>query len=219
MNKTEILNSYKWRHACKEFDATKKISNEDLDFLFDVISLSPSSFGLQPFEVLVVDNKSLLTELLPHVWGGQKQLPTASQTFIFLTKNDVLITDDYFNHILKDVQKVPQAMLEFRRDLINNHQIKEINIEENHRYLIDWAAKQVYIALGNVMTAAAQIGIDSCPIEGFLKNETTEILVKYGVLDLKKHSLAVMCSFGYRKNNPVLSKTRKSLTELIHRIS
>lgn len=219
MNKELIRSSYCWRHACKEFDATKKISSEDLEFLYDVISLSPSSFGLQAFEVLVIENKDLLNELLPFVWGGQKQLPTASQTFVFLTRKDVRITDDYFKHIVVEVQDTPAEMLEFRRNLINDHQLNAIKIDADERYLNDWLAKQAYIALGNVMSAATQIGIDSCPIEGFVKNEATNVLVKHGLLDTAKHDLAVMCSFGYRKSEPARAKTRKPINELIRVVS
>ncbi len=215
MDKKQILNSYQFRHACKEFDANKKISQADLEYLYEVISLSPSSFGLQAFEVLSIEDRDLLTEMLPFVWGGQKQLPTGSQTFIFLTRNDVKLNDNYLKHIVVDIQDTPIEMQEFRFNLIHNHQLNEIKIQENPRVINDWLAKQAYIALGNVMTAAAQIGIDSCPIEGFVKSEITDILIKKGLFDKSIHEVAVMCSFGYRKSDPVRAKMRKPMSELV----
>lgn len=218
MNKNDILNAYQSRHACKEFDANKKISADDWSFLLDTIRLSPSSFGLQPYEVLVIENQDVLNELRPYVWGGQKQLPTASKTVLFVTKRDVTVDDEYFSHIVRDIQDTPSELLAMRKDLVNNHQLQQIKIGEDIRYLDDWAAKQAYIALGNVMTAAAMIGIDSCPIEGFVRDEVEKVLHKNNIIDFSKYQLAVFCCFGYRLTDPARAKTRKPLTELVRNI-
>ncbi len=85
--KSLILDAYQARHACKEFNSDKKISDADFEFLLQIISLSPSSFGLQPYEVFVLKEAKLLQELHPHMWGAQKQLPTASHVLMFATKN------------------------------------------------------------------------------------------------------------------------------------
>lgn len=218
MNKNDILNAYQSRHACKEFDANKKISADDWSFLLDTIRLSPSSFGLQPYEVLVIENQDVLNELRPYVWGGQKQLPTASKTVLFVTKRDVTVDDEYFSHIVRDIQDTPSELLAMRKDLVNNHQLQQIKIGEDIRYLDDWAAKQAYIALGNVMTAAAMIGIDSCPIEGFVRDEVEKVLHKNNIINFSKYQLAVFCCFGYRLTDPARAKTRKPLTELVRNI-
>lgn len=218
MNKNDILNAYQSRHACKEFDANNKISADDWSFLLDTIRLSPSSFGLQPYEVLVIENQDVLNELRPYVWGGQKQLPTASKTVLFVTKRDVTVDDEYFSHIVRDIQDTPSELLTIRKDLVNNHQLQQIKIGEDIRYLDDWAAKQAYIALGNVMTAAAMIGIDSCPIEGFVRDEVEKVLHKNNIIDFSKYQLAVFCCFGYRLTDPARAKTRKPLTELVRNI-
>lgn len=218
IDKKLILDAYNWRHACKEFDSTKKITREDLEFLLNTVSLSPSSFGLQPFEVFVIANQDILKELHPHMWGAQKQLFSASQIVMFATKKDVTINDEYFEHILVDVQDTPPEMLEFRRGLIDAHQHKELRINEDERYLSDWAAKQAYIALGNLMTAAALIKIDSCPVEGFVKDSVTETLKRHNILNANL-DVAVFCCLGYRLNPPARPKTRKSINELIHFIN
>ncbi|MBX9598858.1 MAG: NAD(P)H-dependent oxidoreductase [Burkholderiales bacterium] len=214
--KSLILDAYQARHACKEFNSDKKISDADFEFLLQIISLSPSSFGLQPYEVFVLKEAKLLQELHPHMWGAQKQLPTASHVLMFATKKDITVHDAYFEHILLDVQQTPVEMQEFRRNLINDYQLNEIQIKNDSRYLDDWAAKQAYIALANVMSAAAQIGIDSCPIEGFVRNNVREVLVKHKLLDPQSYEIAVFCCLGYRLTDQVRAKTRKPIIELVH---
>ena len=216
MDKKQILAAYHWRHACKEFDDTRKISPDDFKFLLEIISLSPSSFGLQPYEIFVIENQQLKADLLPHMWGAQKQLPTASHTILFATKKDITVQDKYFEHILVEVQQTPKEMREFRSNVINNHQITNVKMDDNPRFLSDWAAKQAYIALGNVMSAAAEIGIDSCAIEGFQLEQVSDVLAKHQVIDFNHYDLALFCSFGYRKVPPARDKTRKALAELVH---
>lgn len=216
MNKNEILAAYNWRHACKEFDSSRSIKSEDFEFLLEIIRLSPSSFGLQPYEVFVLRNEKLLAALHPQMWGAQKSLLTASEILLFATKKDITVEDDYFQHIVVEVQQTPEELLEMRRKLINNHQLNEIGMLQDRRYLDEWAARQAYIALGNLMSAAAEIGIDSCPIEGFLKSEITQILTQYQVLDNELYQPAVFCALGYRLIAPAREKTRKPLAELVH---
>ncbi|MEN9945961.1 MAG: hypothetical protein RLZZ293_347 [Pseudomonadota bacterium] len=213
-----ILQAYNWRHACKEFDNNKKIADTDMSFLYEVIRLSPSSFGLQPYEVFVLNNHDLLTKLHPHMWGAQKQLFSASHVLMFVTKKDVSVRDDYYQHIVADIQQTPAELLELRKNLIDQHQIDVIKVNENQRYLTDWATKQAYIALGNLMTAAAQIGIDSCPIEGFIPEPIHQILEQQQIIDLTKYEVSVFCCLGYRLNQP-RAKTRKPINELIHQIN
>lgn len=215
LNKNEILAAYQWRHACKEFDVNKKIPVADWQFLSEIISLSPSSFGLQPYEVFVLRNEQLLKDLHPHMWGAQKQLFSASHVVMFAVKKDVTIHDDYFKHIVVDVQKTPAEMLELRTNLINNHQLNETKIGEPQR-LVDWTSKQAYIALGNLMSAAAEIGIDSCPIEGFVHDKVCDILQAHNVIDMHKYDVSVFCCLGYRVAEPARAKTRKPLGEIIH---
>ena len=212
----KILTAYEWRHACKEFDSSRKISQGDFEFLLRIISLSPSSFGLQPYEVFVLQNSNLLTKLHPHLWGAQKQLFSASHVLMFVAKKDVTVSDLYFEHMLMDVQKTPDEMLDMRRNLIREHQATEVNVNDNPRYLVDWATKQAYIALGNVMSAASQIGIDSCPVEGFIKDKTTQVLRENKVFDANKYAVAVFCCLGYRLTPPSRPKTRKAIDELVH---
>jgi len=218
INKADILNAYEWRHACKEFKADSKISQEDFEFLLHIVSLSPSSFGMQPYEVFVLQNEDLLKELHPHMWGAKKQLFSASHILMFAVKKDITRNDKYFEHIMVDVQDTPLDVRDMRRDLNEEYQKTEINMLEDHKHLSDWAAKQAYIALGNLMSSAALLGIDSCPIEGFLAEEVTKVLVKNKVFDADKYAVAAFCCLGHRLNSPAREKTRKPITELVRYI-
>lgn len=214
--KQNILSKFEWRHACKEFDNNKKIKDEDFAFLMKVASLSPSSFGLEPYEIFVLQNPQLLKQLHPHLWGAQKQLFTASHILMFVAKKDITVEDYYIKYMMNDVQQLSAEIYNLKGNLIHEHQIKEIGMLENQRYLVEWAARQAYIALGNVMSAAAQIDIDSCPVEGFIKKEVANILTSNGVIDANKHSPIAFCCLGYRLLPPPHKKTRKPLEELVH---
>ena len=215
MNKQDILASYQWRFACKEFLSDKKIPDEDINFLLEIIRLSPTSFGLQPFQVFVIRNKTILNELLSCVWGGQKQLPTASHVVMFAARKDIRHNEKHIAHMLNDVQKWPEDIQEMRRKVINKFQTTDFKLLDDERYLLDWAGKQTYIVLGNLMTAAAQIGIDSCPIEGWDRGAVTKILQSHQVIDQSLHEPVVFCALGYRVSNPDREKTRRNIDDLI----
>ncbi len=215
MNKEEILNAHQWRFACKEFDINQKIPVEHLSFLLEIVRLSPSSFGLQPFQVIVLRNRLFLEELAQIVWGGKKQLPSASEVILFVTRKNIRYDSKFTEYMLKSVRKLPIEMQELYIPIIKKHQEIDFNLLTDERYLHDWAGKQVYIALANLMTAAAQIGIDSCPIEGFTVSTVTELLTQKNIIDPKLQDPCVFCALGYRLNSPLRDKTRLNFDELI----
>jgi nitroreductase len=216
MHSSALLEVFNWRHACKEFDVTRKINEPELATLLKTISLSPSSFGLQPYEVFVVQNAKVISELKPVMWGAQKQLETASHTLMFAVKKDIRTSDPYFNHMLVEIQQTPENMRELRTSIIHKHQVEQIASDHDPRYLTEWGARQAYLALGNLMTSAAMLGIDSCPIEGFEKSAVTAVLTQQQVLDPNQYEVAVFCCLGYRQADPVRPKARKPLSELVH---
>lgn len=216
MNKEQILNAYQWRFACKEFLADKKISESDLDFLLEIIRLSPSSFGLQPFQVFVLNDQKILNELLPFIWGGQKQIPTASDFVLFTTRNDLRYDSQYVNYMNTEIRQLPPEMLEFYKPLIQKFQESDFDLLSDNHSLTSWCGKQAYIALGNLMTGAAQIGIDSCPIEGFAIAPVKDILTKHRIIDPNLLDPCVFCALGYRKEEPSRPKTRQPREQLVH---
>jgi nitroreductase len=217
MNKQEILNAYNFRHACKEFDASKKIAKEDFDFILETGRLSPSSFGFEPWQFVILQNPEIREKLKTVAWGAQKQLDTASHFVLILArkKSEMIYSSEYVSKIMTDVQQLSQEVKNGKTSAFENFQKNDFNLLESDRSIFDWASKQTYIALGNMMTSAAEIGIDSCPIEGFDKEAAEDLLEKEGILDRSKFGLSVMTAFGYRNAEPARAKTRQKLEALV----
>lgn len=217
IDKQEILDAFLFRHACKEFDANQKISSDDFDFILEIARLSPSSFGLEPWRFLVVQNPELRQKMLPHVWGGQKQLPTASHVVVALARKTCFMKYDseYVQNFMRQVQKFPEEAAQARTAILKKFQEQDFALLESERAMTDWGGKQAYIALANMMTAAAMIGIDSCPIEGFAHQELQQVLASDMSIDLDAWSLVYLVAFGYRKGPPARPKTRQETQAIV----
>ena len=215
MNKEEILSAFKFRHACKEFDTSKIISKEDFDFILETTRLSPSSFGFEPWHFVVVQDKKLRELLKQNAWGAPKKLDTASHFVLGLTMKAPLIKWDsaYINDFMKNVQELPNEVIEGKSKFYEEFQKSDFDLIDDSK-LFDWAAKQSYIALGNMMTTAAMIGIDSCPIEGFKQKETDAILKEHFEIDTDKYGISYMVAFGYRVTEQ-REKTRRTVEEVV----
>jgi len=181
-----------FRHACKVFDDTKTISNEEMHYILEAGRASPSSFGMEGWKFLVITNKSLKIKLRPVCWD-QIQVTSCSHLVVILAAIDnvKVASGEVKKRFTR--REMPQESLDFYMDIYAKHLEKTLNCDEN---IYHWTAKQSYIALGNMMTAAAYIGIDSCPIEGFEKEKVEEILE----LDTQKWQVSVVLPFGYRLN-------------------
>jgi len=217
MNKDDILKVFKFRHACKEFNPDKKISDEEFDFILETARLSPSSFGIEPWEFLIVQNPEIREKLKAYTWGGQKQFPTCSHLVVCLVKKACFMKhdSDYVKYFMRDIQKNTDEMYDLRSKLLKKFQESDFALLDNDRALFDWSCKQTYIALGNMLTSAAMIGIDSCPIEGFQKIEVEEVLAQSCNIDIEKYGVSYMVTFGYRIN-PQKTKTRQEAKDIIH---
>lgn len=207
----QILEAFRFRHACKEFDLEKKISREDFELICEAGRLSPSSFGLEPWKFLVVQDQALREKMRSVCWGAQKQLPTASHFVVLLARKraELLPGSDYTLGILKDVQHLSGNVLDAKKRRIFNFYKNDFKIYGGGTAMFYWASRQVYIALANMMTAAALLKIDSCPIEGFVRDELEEILSREGVLDRERFGVCCMAAFGYRKNPQGEKKRRE----------
>lgn len=168
----------KFRHATKEFDANKKISDEDFNKILEYGILSPSSFGFEPWKFIVVQNEQLREKLKEFTWGAQGTLPTASHFVIILARKakGMKYDSSYIKHMMNDVKQMPQDVQEMYSQFYTKFQKEDFDLLESDRTLFDWASKQTYIALANMMTGAAYMGIDSCPIEGFDAKLTEKFL-------------------------------------------
>ncbi|MBA5851536.1 NAD(P)H-dependent oxidoreductase [Clostridium sp. cel8] len=215
--KDELIKAYNFRFACKEFDKEKKISDDDFNFILETGRLSPSSFGWEPWKFVVVQNMDLREKLKEFSWGAQKQLPTASHFVLLMVRKSsgTKAGSDYLKYMAKDVEKLPQEVIDGKMKFYKKFQESDFDLTDD-RKLFDWAGKQVYIPLANMMTAAAFIGIDSCPMEGFDREKIEEILSKEGIIDTNEFGLAVMVAFGYRSPNAeIFPKTRQPIDKVV----
>ncbi|MGE7218523.1 NAD(P)H-dependent oxidoreductase [Priestia koreensis] len=215
VTKQEIMDAFAFRHATKTFDSKKKISADDFSFILDAGRLSPSSVGYEPWKFVVLQNPEIREKLREVSFGAQGQLPTASHMVVILARKNATPESDYVQHLLRNVKKVPEHMMDDMVAAYKNFQEVDINIYESERALFDWASKQTYIALGNMMTAAALIGIDSCPIEGFNYEKAARILEEEGILDSENFGISVMAAFGYRAEEPHREKVRQAADEVV----
>lgn len=204
----EIIENLNWRYATKKFDPSKKISKENLGILLEAARLSASSYGLQPYQILVVTDKELREKLKSASWG-QTQITDASHLLVFANKADFgsELIDDYLANV-KETRHLPADSL---NDFGNFMKSKLAPLSEGEK--MNWTAKQTYIALGNLLSAAAAMKIDSCPMEGFEPKAYNEILG----LDEKGLNASVVVTLGYRSEEDETQhykKVRKSNEEL-----
>ena len=207
-----FLENQNWRYATKKFDNTKKIATEDLATLKEAIRLSSSSYGLQLYKILIIENPEIRTKLQVASWG-QSQITDASQVIVFA--NFTHANNDDIDAYLKNVSETRGVSLEalsgygdFMKTSIGYKTADEINI---------WNEKQTYLALANLLNAAAELKIDVCPMEGFVATQYNEIL---GLTDQGLNA-AVVATIGYRSSEDATQnskKVRKSNEDLFQTI-
>ncbi len=208
-----ILDAFHFRHACKTFDPERKISEADFRFILETGRLSPSSFGYEPWRFLVIQDMALREKLLTVTWGAKGQFPSASHVVaILVRKDDMRPGSGYTERFMREVKHFPEEVIARSNTFYKQFHESDFKLQEP-RALFDWSCRQAYIALANMMTAAAMVGIDSCPIEGFSQEGADRILAEAGLLEDGGFGLAVMAAFGYRIN-PQTEKTRQTLEQI-----
>ena len=210
----EIIDALHFRHAAKEFDPAKKISKENFETILEAGRLSPSSFGFEPWKFVVVQDPVLREKLKPLAWGAQKQLPTSSHFVLLLVAQPNLMRADthYINYMMDSVKKLPAEVKTMLHGFYSEFQKADFKLDTD-RNLTDWAKHQVYIALANMMTVGALLGVDSCPVEGFKEDQINEFLKNELKVNTDEYGIAVMCGFGYRIVEP-REKTRRTMEEV-----
>ena len=208
----DFIENQNWRYATKKFDATKIISVTDLEFLKEAIRLSASSYGLQLYKIFIIENPAIRATLQPASWG-QSQIVDASHLFVFAHTLDVQEThiDDYLANIAQTRNISLEAVKGYGDFMKSN--LVGLPLEKK----AIWTSKQTYLALGNLLNAAAELKIDVTPIEGFLSDQYNEILG----LTAKGYAASVVAAVGYRHEDDAtqhLAKVRKSTAELFETI-
>lgn len=205
-----LLEKLNWRYATKIFDPTKKLSDDQWQQLKTALILSPSSYGLQPYKFIVITDQTLKEKLVAHSWN-QTQPKDCSHFVVFAGLRTVTeeYTTKFVNLTANTIGVEPKTLDAYKRvivnDLVKGPRSKVINF---------WAANQTYIALGNLMTSAAILGVDTCPMEGIVPGEYDKLL------DLKDspYQTLVACALGFRSEKDKYAtrkKVRFSETDLI----
>ncbi|ESA35005.1 nitroreductase [Leptolyngbya sp. Heron Island J] len=205
-----VLQALNWRYATKMFDASKKIPSDTWSALEQSLVLAPSSFGLEPWKFFVIDDPAVRQQLLEATWK-QSQVVDASHLLVLAIKTGLNDTDvDRSMARTSEVREVPLESLEGFSNVIKGF-MKTLPDVDN------WATRQVYIALGQLMVSAALLGIDTCPMEGFMPDKYDEIL---GLPEMGYHAV-VVCAAGYRSEDDKyahLPKVRFSLEDKVQHI-
>ena len=208
----ELIENLKWRYATKQYDISKKVKDTDLEKIKEAIQLSASSYGLQLFKVLNIENKSIREKLKPASWG-QSPITDASHLLVFCNYTDAQEKhiDDFLN-LKAEVQGLEISDLKGYGDFMKS-KMKEKSSDE----ISNWTSKQTYLALANALNACAELKIDSTPIEGFEQDKYNEILG----LNEKGLAASVVVAIGYRSNDDNTQnakKVRKPLAVLFEEI-
>jgi nitroreductase len=210
LNNSQLLEALNWRYATKFFDATKKIPGDVWQTLEQALVLTPTSYGLQPYKFLVISNPGKRAELLPHSWG-QKQVVDASHFVVFTARTEMKEADvDRFIKRSTEVRKLPDGAFNPYRDMMLGDVVNGPRGKIAH----EWATRQAYIALGNLMTCAAILGVDACPMEGIVPAEYDKILNLNG----SGYATVVACALGYRSASDKyasLAKVRYETRDLV----
>ena len=209
----QLLAALNWRYATKVFDASKKIPADTWKTLEQSLVLTPTSYGLQPYQFLVVQSAAKRAELLPQSWG-QKQVVDCSHLVVFTARTEMHEADvDKLIQRTVELRHLPADALTAYRGMMVGDVVNGPRSKAAHQ----WAARQSYIALGNLMTCAAVLGVDACPMEGLVPAEYDKILGLPGT----GYATVVACALGYRAAEDKyasLAKVRFPITELVRTI-
>jgi nitroreductase len=203
-----LLDNLNWRYATKKFDASKKISSADLNTLKEAVRLAASSYGLQPYKVIIVENPEIREQLKAAAYG-QTQITDASQLFIFA--NDLNAGAESVDAYIKNISETRGVTADALAGFSDMMKGTIANLSQEAKNI--WTAKQTYIALGTLLAAAAELKIDATPMEGFNPAAFNEIL-GFDKLGL---NASVIATVGYRHDEDDTQhykKVRKSHEEL-----
>ena len=207
---SSIIESLKWRYATKKFDATKKISKKNLETLLEGVQLSASSYGLQPYQIFVIEDSEIREKLKSAAWN-QTQLTDASQVVVFA--NHKRLDEAYVDNYIKNIAETRDMKVEDLQGMAD--MIKNSTLQMPAEMQNEWAQKQCYLALGFLLNTAAELKIDVCPMEGFSAEEFDNIL---GLQEKGLHTAVIAC-IGYRSEEDKYqhaAKVRKSTEDLFN---
>lgn len=196
----QLVEDMQWRYACKKFDTEKKVTEQDMETLLEVLRLTASSYGMQLWNFVVVENKELREKLVEKSYG-QRQVADASHLIVLCIKSDATESDidAYIDQTVALRGVEPQSMEGFKKMLMGT--ISKKSLEQKHI----WMKNQIYIALGSLLTACAHMRIDSCPMEGISPKGYDELLG----LEARGLKAVLACPVGYRSEDDKYANAAK----------
>lgn len=205
----QVIEALKWRYATKKFDNTRTLSKEKIEVIKNAFNLTATSFGLQPVRLVIIHNKETQEDLVP-VSMDQRQVADASHVLVFCIEKQVneAYVEGYFDNV-KEVRNTPDEVLKPFKNYLLDH-FKNASLEDNDL----WAAKQAYLAMGNLLTVCALEEIDACPMEGFSPAGYDDLLE----LTSKGLQAVLVMPVGYRAEDDMFSgfkKVRKPLADAV----
>ena len=207
-----FIENQNWRYATKKFDATKRVSTEDLEILKKAIQLSSSSYGLQLYKVFIIENPEVRAQLQPVSWG-QSQIVDASHLLVFA--NIVNVQESHIDAYVQNIADTRGLSVEDLKGYSDFMKSKIVPLPVEQKAV--WTSKQTYLALGNLLNAAAELKIDVTPMEGFEPEKYNEILG----LDKLGLNASLVAAIGYRHEEDATqhyAKVRKPIEELFETI-
>lgn len=204
----ELIKNLKWRYATKKYEASQLVSQDHIEYIQEAVQLAASSYGLQPYRVLLIEDPKLRKELKPLSWN-QSQITDASHLFLFC--NNLEVTNEDVDQLM--LQKAKNNGLAIEQLTRYGEFVKGKLQEKSKIEMFHWTAKQTYIALANAINACAELKIDSTPIEGF----DPEAINEHLNLHSQGLNACVMLAVGYRSPEDVAQdakKTRKTMEDL-----
>jgi len=209
MNIPEYLEKLNWRYATKQFDLNKKLDEEQLQFIKDVLRLSPSSVGIQPWKFIIVTDPVICQKLREKAYG-QPQFTDASAIVIFCSLKE--LNQNHITKVIASTSDIRQQSVES----LQGYQEMMMGLlkSKNPEQLREWSSDQLYIALGMLLSACAVVGIDTCPMEGFDRVGFDQVLQ----LEKENCTAYVACAIGFRSpadKYSLAAKARLSEAEII----
>jgi len=207
--KMNTIENLEWRYAVKKFDDQKFLLDAQIDTLKKAFNLTATSYGLQPIKLVIIKNKEIQQQLVPHSWNQQQVLQASHLLVICIdTKLDESDVEKYFERV-QEIRNTPDEIINGFRDYLKNT-IASKSVDD----LLSWGKNQAYLALGNLLTVCANEKIDSCPMEGFIPEKYDEVLN----LQEKNLTSVLVLPVGFRAEDDIMNnqkKVRKNIEEIV----
>jgi nitroreductase len=216
--KATCLETLAFRRAIKAFDPTRTVHPEDFNFILEAARLAPSSNGVEPWNAVVVASPDVRARFVERTGANPAQAADASHLVAITAKTAKGIDPDaseYLAHIAHEVKGMDPAQVAAWRPRFKAFLRDKMDVLGSDDAMFGYTARQAYIALANMLYAAAAIGVDSCALEGLDHREATAVLAETGLIDPSLDRFAVGVVFGYRAADPTREQARRPLGEVV----